>query len=142
MAKIDEIWIITENGIPLFDKSVEQSVDVLIFGGFLSAIQSFIKNSFKEERLDKLIMGDSKITFSFAEEYGIFVVIRTHKKIKDSEIVKYLKKIQELFLANYGEALQKEITDISIFQGFNKILEENLGKSLLEKRMSTWFSEL
>lgn len=142
MAKINEIWIISESGIPLFNKSVEKDVDVLVFGGFLSAIQSFIKSSFKEERLDKLIMGDTKISFSFLKDYQIFIVLRCHKKVKDGEIVKTLQKIGHLFIETYGTRLNGSYSDVSEFTGFHAVLEKKLDKSLLEKRMENWFKEL
>ena len=142
MVNISEIWIITETGLPLFNKSVDQKMDMFVLGGFLSAIQTFIQSSFQEEKLDRLVMGESKLTFLYAQGTNIFIVVRTHKKAKDKEIRKKLELIKDLFIARYGERLKNFNCDVSDFQHFNLVLEENLKKELVVKRMQNWLSEV
>lgn len=142
MVNISEIWIITETGLPLFNKSVDQKMDMFVLGGFLSAIQTFIKASFQEEKLDRLVMGESKLTFLYAKGTNIFIVVRTHKKEKDKEIRKKLELIKDLFIARYGERLKNFNCDVSDFQHFYLVLEENLKKELVVKRMQNWLSEI
>lgn len=142
MVNISEIWIITETGLPLFNKSVDQKMDMFVLGGFLSAIQTFIQSSFQEEKLDRLVMGESKLTFLYAQGSNIFIVVRTHKKAKDKEILKKLELIKDLFIARYGERLKNFNCDVSDFQHFNLVLEENLKKELVVKRMQNWLSEV
>ena len=143
MVNISEIWIITETGLPLFNKSVDQKVDMFVLGGFLSAIQTFIKASFQEEKLDRLVLGESKLTFLYAQETNIFIVVRTHKKGKDKEITQKLELIKNLFVSKYGERLQNFNCDVSEFQHFNLVLEDKLKKELVVvKRMQNWLSEV
>ena len=142
MGKISEIWIINEAGIPLFNRSIEEKIDVLLFGGFLSAIQTFIKSSFQEEKLDRLVLGDSKLTFFYIEEYHIFIVIRTHKKVKDKDIDKFLELIKDLFISNYKDKLEQERYDMADFSGFNEVLEEKFDEGAVVKRMKNWFAEV
>ncbi|NVM28674.1 MAG: hypothetical protein HWN65_07515 [Candidatus Helarchaeota archaeon] len=142
MGRISEIWIINEAGIPLFNRSIEEKIDVLLFGGFLSAIQTFIKSSFQEEKLDRLVLGDSKLTFFYIEEYHIFIVIRTHKKVKDKDIDKFLELIKDLFISNYKDKLEQERYDMADFSGFNEVLEEKFDEGAVVKRMKNWFAEV
>ncbi len=142
MANISEIWIINETGKPLFNKSIDSQVDPALFSGFLSAIQSFVQSSFEGSKIDRLFLGESKISFLYMSEFHIYVVIRTPKKIKDKEIAKYLEKISYLFISNFKEKLREESSEVSEFREFNKILEENFEETKVVKRMTNWFDEL
>jgi len=142
MEKVSEIWIITEAGIPLFNRSEDEKVNVLLFGGFLSAIQTFIKTSFHEDKLDRLVLGDSKLNFFHNEKHFIFIVIRTHKKVKDKEIDKTLELINDLFISNYQEKLAHNVTDMTEFSDFNEILETQSEGKAVVKRMKNWFAEV
>ena len=142
MHKISEIWIINETGIPLFNRSIDEKIDVLLFGGFLSAIQTFIKSSFQEEKLDRLVLGDSKLSFFYIEEYHIFIVLRTNKKVKDKDIDKFLELIKDLFISNYKDKLEQKYYDMAEFSGFSEILEEKFDEGAVVKRMKNWFAEV
>ena len=139
MVEISEIWVITDAGIPLFNRSVDKKVDALVFGGFLSAIQTFIKSSMQEEKMDKLVLGDSKLSFQHVESHELFIVVRSHKKAKDKEIQKILDTIRFLFITRFEEILQRKNCDISEFAEFNAILDDNLQESFVVKRIKNWF---
>lgn len=139
MVEISEIWIITDGGIPLFNRSVDKQIDALVFGGFLSAIQTFIKSSLHEEKMDKLVLGDSKLSFHHVDTHEIFIVVRSHKKAKDKEIQKILQTIRDLFIAKYEEKLRRKDCDITEYNEFNAILDENLEENFVVKRIQNWF---
>ena len=142
MQKISEIWIINENGKPLFNKSIDNKVDPALFGGFLSAIQKFVQTSFHGSNIDKLFLGDSKITFLHVKDHYIYVVIRCNKKIKDKEVTKSLETLRDLFVMTYKDKLNKNLSNVTDFQSFNKVLEENLKEDMLLTRMKSWFEEV
>ncbi|HUX99316.1 MAG TPA: hypothetical protein VMV49_07145 [Candidatus Deferrimicrobium sp.] len=142
MEKLSEIWVVNESGIPLFNKSRDAKVDATLFGGFLSAIQSFVKDTFYGTKIEKLILGESKLSVLNVEDYHIYIVIRCHKKVKDNEIADHLQKIKELFISNFKTKLNKEVNDISEFLSFDKILEEFFVESKVLKRMTSWFDEV
>ena len=139
MQKISEIWVINENGKPLFNKSIDNKVDPALFGGFLSAIQKFVETSFHGSSIDKLFLGESKITFLHIKEHHLYVVIRCHKKVKDKEVTKGLEKIRDLFVSTYKDRLSKDQSNVTDFQSFNKVLEENMKEDMLMTRMKSWF---
>jgi hypothetical protein len=142
MEKLSEIWVVNEGGIPLFNRSQDAKVDATLFGGFLSAIQSFVKDSFYGTKIEKLILGDSKLSLLFVEEHHIYIVIRSSKKVNDKEIADYLQKIKELFIMNFKRQLESSVNEISEFFDFNKILDDSLPQSKSLKRMTDWFSEV
>ncbi len=143
MEKISEIWIIDEDGKPLFNKSIDSKVDPLLFGGFLSAIQQFVQSSFQGSKIEKLYFGESKISFLHLKEHQIYVVVRSHKKKKDKEIGGALQKIGELFVSTFKDKLGKAITSVTEFQSFTKILEDHLKKEeQLLGRMKSWFDHV
>ena len=142
MDKISEIWIIDEGGKPLFNKSVDNKVDPALFGGFLSAIQQFVQSSFQGSKIEKLFLGESKINFLYVKEHKIFVVVRCNKKVKDKEITKNLEKIRDLFVSTFEEELKKTKGDLSEFETFNTVLEENLKEGKVVTRMKNWFDEV
>ena len=43
MNIIQEIWIIKESGIPIYDQRVEEKYDKHLIAGFLTAINNFVK---------------------------------------------------------------------------------------------------
>ncbi|MHA1650742.1 MAG: hypothetical protein ACTSYB_11155 [Candidatus Helarchaeota archaeon] len=142
MKEFSEIWIINEDGKPLFNKSIDSKVDPALFGGFLSAIQKFVQTSFHGSKIEKLLLGESKICFLYAEKYNIYIVIRCHKKVKDENIQRNLELIRNLFISEFKDKLNKDVSNISEFQSFNKILEEKFEESHIIRRMKNWFAEL
>ncbi len=141
MEKISEIWIINEAGIPLFNKSVDNKVDPALFGGFLSAIQRFVEQSFEGGIINQLFLGTSKFFLLHVELHHLYVVVRTTKKAKDKEITSLMERIRDLFLSHFQAILEKNQGDITEYQAFNKILEEYF-KNELVSRMKNWFEEV
>ncbi|MHA1131687.1 MAG: hypothetical protein ACTSQI_03405 [Candidatus Helarchaeota archaeon] len=143
MEKISEIWIIDEHGKPLFNQSIDNMVDPMLFGGFLSAIQQFVQTSFQGSKIEKLFFGESKISFLHLKEHQIYVILRSHKKKKDKDIHALLEKIGNLFVATFREKLAKSISNISEFRRFGKILDAHLKKEEeLLGRMRSWFDQV
>lgn len=142
MEKISEIWIINQSGIPLFNRSTDTKVDPALFGGFLTAIQSFIETSFDGSQLNNLILGESQIVFRYIDPYKIFIVARAPRKIKMKEIQDGLEIIRDLFLTKFGPLLEKSVTDLDEFQSFNADLEKLLASKNIVKRMTNWFEEV
>lgn len=119
---IDEIWIINANGITLFNLSKDERIDPQLFGGFISAIESFIISlGYKE--INAMSLGESKITFYHGEQ-NIMFISRSGKKIKDKLIIKGLKLVEQKFIEHYQETLIKWNGDPEIFTKFGEIIKE------------------
>jgi len=119
---IDEIWIINANGITLFNLSKDDRIDPQLFGGFISAIESFIKSlGYKE--INAMSLGESKIMFYHGEQNLMFVS-RSGKKVKDKLIIKGLKVVEQKFIEYHQESLKKWNGDPDIFAKFGEIIKE------------------
>ncbi len=122
MRVINEIWIITSSGITLFNISKDEKIDPILFGGFFSAIQTFIKE-LGEKELKTLVLGDSKITI-YQGKGGYLYLSRSTKKIKDETIINYLKLVEMKFFEQYSDILNREIVDLSLFGSFGNVINE------------------
>ena len=71
MRDIKEIWIFDMKGIELFSYAPETEVDPLLFGGFLSALQSFSKE-LTSKFLSSITMGLDQYIFFRKENFPIF----------------------------------------------------------------------
>ncbi|MDD1778509.1 MAG: hypothetical protein LUQ65_10110 [Candidatus Helarchaeota archaeon] len=124
MRVINEIWIINSSGITLFNISKDEKIDPLLFGGFFSAIQSFIKN-LGETELKTLVIGASKITV-YQGRQGVLFVSRSPNKTKDADIIESLKLVESKFFENYIGELDR-IVDTSRFDNFGTVIEQIFG---------------
>jgi hypothetical protein len=122
MRTINEIWIITSSGITLFNISKDDKIDPLLFGGFLSAVQSFIK-TLGENTLKTLVIGNSKITV-YQGKKGLLFVSRSPQKTKDDSIIEYLKLVETKFREQYDVILDQPIQNPTLFEKFGDIIEE------------------
>jgi len=119
---INEIWIININGITLFNLSKEDRIDPQLFGGFISAIENFIKSlGYKE--INSIILGESKIMFYHGEQ-GLIFISRSGKKVKEKLIINGLKLVEQKFLAQYKEVLRTWKGDQDSFTKFGDIIKE------------------
>ncbi len=124
MKVINEIWIINSGGITLFNLSKDEKIDPLLFGGFFSAIQAFIKN-LGETELKTLVIGASKITV-YQGKGGYLFVSRSPQKTKEGEIIENLKLVEAKFFERYQGQLDR-LVDTRIFQNFGAVIEEIFG---------------
>ena len=141
-GEISEIWIISDAGIPIFNRSQDTSVDVSLFGGFLSAIQSFVKVSFQDQSIEGIILGDTKLHFLFDEKFKFYIVIRVQRNVADEESKKNLAIIRDLFISNYGNKLQKNPCDLTKFKDFNIILNQELGEKIYAMEKTKWIEAI
>ncbi|WP_371802926.1 hypothetical protein [Candidatus Lokiarchaeum ossiferum] len=101
---IDEIWILTENGLTLYNEQFleEQSAD--LFGGFISAINAFASEIGMEEV--QMIKGKNyKLTLAHYEDHRLTFVVRTPLDQKDTKIISYLGYLKKKFVDYYAEDL-------------------------------------
>ncbi|MHA1380867.1 MAG: hypothetical protein ACTSRG_21075 [Candidatus Helarchaeota archaeon] len=144
MNKIEEVWLIEESGICLYNQSLG-TVDETLFSGFLSSLQTFIE-TIGEERLKKIEMGNSKITIAHLEEYKIILALRSPKKTKDKYLEKKIEEIQMKFITKYGSQLVKhqikhQPYNTTIFEDFYIDLKE-IFEEKIDKNITDWLQKI
>ena len=143
MENIDEVYIIEDSGVCLFNHSIGK-VDETLFSGFLSSIQTFLE-TLGQDRIKKIEMGTSKITIFNLDEYHIFLVLRSPSKTKDKYIKKKLDEIQKRFIIKYGGYLvETQVKGLpyntSQFNSFHEDLKE-IFEEEIDKNISNWMSK-
>lgn len=120
MAKIlHDLWIITNDGIVLFNHSFNPEIETQLFGALLSALNSFAEElsegglqNFELSNKQYIIMKKNKLLF----------IANSPKKVKKNKIVNELEIISNNFFENYGKVFEKDDWDgdIEIFTDFEE----------------------
>ena len=89
------LLIVSEGGKPIFSQSFEedQSIEEHLFGGFLSAINSFISEIFSEG-LDRVIFGEHTILVNPLSSFFICYVFRGQSYSAQLRIKSFIDEIQ------------------------------------------------
>ena len=119
MVKINNFWILSTSGIPLFllsDKSTEEN---LLIGGFFSALQILIDN-IEQSPFNKLEL-ENKTYFYYYREPIIAVVEAATKTEIESQVChivteKLGKKFVEMFQIKSNENLMVDLSHYSEFR--------------------------
>ena len=119
MREIEEIWVINDFGITLFNYSKDK-VDPTLFGAFITAIQNFI-SELGDQKIDSITMGTSQLTLFKANE--LVFVARSDKKVKRKNVEKHLKTVVKEFLELYGKQIKNWDGETDKFIGFKEVIE-------------------
>ncbi len=122
MTILKDVWVLTIDGIPVYHQSLESDLDESLFGGFMSAICTFIEEM-GEKDLSQLEMAGSKIRILRSEDKRWLFVGRSDIKIKDKKIEKYLREIRDIFYREYNSILPKWNGDVSCFDGMDSYID-------------------
>jgi hypothetical protein len=126
MYLVEEFFIITFDGIPLFTYSALEDVKTDLISGFFSAIQKFAKqiSDKKEERfINSLALGNSVFNFLINNNYELYFISKSSKKISSSLINSHLKEIERIFIEEYKLPLKNFEGEVSKFNSFTSTFE-------------------
>ncbi len=120
---MDELWIITQDGIVLFNHIYNQKVEAQLFGALLSAI-----NTFAEEVSDGGLSNFelSARQFILFKKNDVLFIGSANKKIKKEIISKQLESISDRFFEKYPALINIKDwdNDITIFESFEEEIKE------------------
>lgn len=119
MGKIvKELWIITENGTVLFHHALYSSVDPDIFGGLMSALNSF-SEVLTEGGLANIDLDYN--SFYFFQKKDIIFIANCFQEIKEKKIMQILNRIAIKFYKVYNKEIKEgkhTLGQISSFADF------------------------
>ena len=120
---VREFWIFMNEGVEAFSHAPESKLDPLLFGGFISAMQSF---SFEltSEHLKVISIGVDKYTFYREEDMPFFIICRTPLKSPDDKIENILKMLFQEFWKQHEEELKNFDGEVSQFEDFFDVVKE------------------
>ncbi|MBD3214779.1 MAG: hypothetical protein GF311_19365 [Candidatus Lokiarchaeota archaeon] len=126
MYLVEEFFIITFDGIPLFTYSALEDVKTDLISGFFSAIQKFAKqiSDKSEDRfINSLALGNSVFNFLINKTYELYFISKSSKKISSSLINNHLKEIERIFIEEYKLPLKNFEGEVSKFKSFTDTFE-------------------
>jgi hypothetical protein len=125
---IQDLWILTDGGIVLFNRVYDPKISAQLFGALMTALDSYAKS---------IGVGDGglnsfeiiNIRFTLVKNKNLLFIANSSKSIKDRKVVEELKKISEIFFKKYSNILTNFDNwnmEISVFNDFEKDIEDAL----------------
>ncbi|TFF96138.1 MAG: hypothetical protein EU544_01300 [Promethearchaeota archaeon] len=136
MGKVlQDIWILNDAGIVLYNRVYDERVDTQLFGALLSAINMFAEE-ISQGGLSNFELSDK--AFTITKKEGLIFVANSNKKIKKKRINQELKIIIDQFIKEYGVFTGDFDGDITRFRGFEKIIEDSLDDPIKKFERGFW----
>jgi hypothetical protein len=130
---VQDIWILTENGITVFSRVYNPTVSDQLFGALMSAL-----NQFAEEISDG---GISNFSLSDNHFYILkknkFIFIASSPTKKEKKIRQELQVIADKFFKKHTD-LDDWDYDISIFKDFQEEIEDSLKETIEKFKQAFW----
>lgn len=114
----------SEEGIVLFSRVFNPKVDDQLFGGLMSALNTFAE-TLSDGGLSNFELSDKR--FALMKMNNLLFVANASLTVKDKKLREEIKKIAEKFFIKYSEDVFKNWNyDISLFYDFEKEIEDAL----------------
>ncbi len=121
MKVIQDFWILTENGIVLFNRVFDEKVESQLFGALLSALSTFAEQV-SEGGLSNFELSDKR--FTLLRKKTLLFVANSSRKIKIKKVNSELGGVADKFINKYGALLKDWDNDTEPFSGFGKEVED------------------
>ena len=130
MPKIlKDLWILTENGVVLFSRVFDQTINPQLFGGLMSAL-----NTFAEKLTDGGISNFemSNLRFVIVKRRSFLFIGSSLNKTKEKKVIDELKQISDVFFEVYSDILISWDNDVNSFSDFGDFIDKSLEKQPLK----------
>ncbi len=136
MSKLlQDLWIMTPDGTVLFKRVFEEKLNEQLFGGFMSALETFA-SQLDDHGLSSFEIGSKK--FILKKEQGNFYVANFDKKVNPKKAQAELEEIARKFINAYQVELMSFRGNIEAFKGFEKQIQESLEEVVTKFQASFW----
>ena len=133
---IQDIWILNEAGIVLFSRVFNPRVNDQLFGGLMSALNTFAEN-ISDGGLSNFVIKDKK--YIIMKQYGLLFIVNSSKNVKEKKVNEEMKSIVKKFFKIYPkEMLDTWNSDISIFADFEKHIKNSLQDTIDKFERAFW----
>lgn len=131
-----DIWIVSEGGIVVFSRVYEKTLDDQLFGALLTALNSFAKE-IAMDGLSNFELSDKR--FTILKKAQFIFIANSDKKIKPKRVLQELKNVMEKFFMVYPkDVIDNWDNDISIFNNFDKQIEDSLDEPIKKMEKAFW----
>ena len=135
MKILRDIWIVSENGIVLYSRSYDKTVNEQLFGALMSAL-----NTFAEEIVEGGLSNFqlSNLRFSIIKKDRFIFIANSNPKAKEKKALDELIGIADKFLAKYSKILENWDSDVSVFEDFDKEIVSSLEETIKKFQDAFW----
>lgn len=127
---IQDLWILEDSGIVLFHRVFDETVDANLFGGLLSALNSFA------EEISKSGLSNFELSnkqFSLLKANNYLFIANASKKNNLKKVHSELEIIKDRFFEYYqDDVLNNWNGDTRLFDNFENKIEDSL-EHIIEK---------
>lgn len=135
MDHIHDIWIMQNTGIVLFNYGEKNSVDPQLFGGLMSAINTFAE-SLSKGGLQSFEVRERRYTIT--NRQSLTFVVSSNKAVKKKQVHKELEKISDTFITKYAKQIKHFDGAVDQFSGFEEELLKDSVSSLGKLKKAFW----
>ena len=133
---IQDCWILTSDGISVFSRLHDESLNEQLFGALMSALNSFAEEIAKGG-LSNFQLSNKR--FSIRKRNNFIFVASSNPKIKEKKAISELEVIIEKFFSRYPEDLLTNWdSDVSIFSDFEENIEDSLENTIKKFQKAFW----
>ncbi len=124
MPKIlKDFWILTENGVVLFSRVYDQTINPQLFGGLMSALNTFAEK-LTDGGISNFEMSD--LRFVIVKRRSYLFVGSSLNKTKEKKVIDELKQISDMFFEVYRDILINWDNDVNSFSDFGDHIDKSL----------------
>ncbi len=125
---IQDLWILTDGGIVLFNRVYDPKVCAQLFGALMTALDSYSKEvGIGPGGIDSFEI--QNIRFTITRSGNLLFIANSSKKFKQKKILNELNIISERFFNKYSEILDNFDNwnmEISVFSDFEEYIKDQL----------------
>ena len=133
---IQDLWILEDSGIVLFHRVFDEKVDANLFGGLLSALNSFAEEISKSG-LSNFELSNKRFSLLKAKNY--LFIANASKKINLKKVHSELEIIKDRFFEYYqDDVLNNWNGDTRLFSNFENKIEDSLEQIIEKLEKAFW----
>ena len=121
---IQDIWILNDNGIVLFNRVFHEQIEAQLFGGLMSALNLFAQQ-LSDGGLKNFEISDKR--FTLIKKRSFLFIANSSKKFKEKKVILELEIIAQKFNNQYpDDFFEKWDSDVNVFKDFRNEIENAL----------------
>jgi hypothetical protein len=133
---LQDIWILTEDGIVLFHRIFNEEVDEQLFGGLMAALNSFAEELIKT-RLSNFQLQNKRYTI--IKKFNMLFIANSSKNVKEKKVIEELNTVINRFFNLYPpETFYNWDHDVSIFADFKNEIRSSLEETVKKLQDAFW----
>ena len=133
---LQDIWILTENGIVLFHRVFNEKVDEQLFGGLMAALNSFAEELVKTG-LSNFELQNKRYTI--IKRNNLLFIANSSKNVKEKKVTEELDIVANKFFELFSlDMLKNWDNDVNTFLVFENEIKNSLEETIKKFQDAFW----